>query len=88
METTRLSTKGQIILPKAIRASRDWRPGMEFTVEETGEGILLRPVAQFPPSRLEDIAGCLRSKRKPKTLAQMRTAIGKEVLRRHDLGRY
>jgi AbrB family looped-hinge helix DNA binding protein len=88
METTRLSTKGQIILPKAIRASRDWRPGMEFTVEETGEGILLRPVAQFPPSRLEDIAGCLRSTKKAKTLAQMRAAIGQEVQRRHDLGRY
>src|SRR5258708_39247616 len=25
MKTTRLSTKGQIILPKSIRASRDWR---------------------------------------------------------------
>jgi AbrB family looped-hinge helix DNA binding protein len=42
METTRLSTKGQIILPKAIRDSRAWGPGTEFTVEETGEGILLR----------------------------------------------
>ena len=34
METTRLSTKGQIVLPKTIRASRAWGPGTEFTVEE------------------------------------------------------
>lgn len=88
METTRLSTKGQIILPKAIRESRDWRPGTAFTVEETGDGVLLRPAAQFPPARLEDVAGCLRSKRKAKTLAQMHAAIGREVLRRHDRGRY
>jgi len=88
METTRLSTKGQIILPKAIRDSRDWRPGTAFTIEETGGGVLLRPAAQFPPSRLEDVAGCLRSKRKSKTPAQMDAAIGREVLRRHDRGRY
>ena len=47
METTRLSTKGQIILPKGIRVSRAWGPGTEFTVEETGNGILLRPTTRF-----------------------------------------
>jgi AbrB family looped-hinge helix DNA binding protein len=88
METTRLSTKGQIILPKGIRVSRAWGPGTEFTVEETGEGILLRPAAHFPDSNLEDVAGCLRSKRKGKTPAQMRGAIGREVMRRRDRGRY
>jgi AbrB family looped-hinge helix DNA binding protein len=88
METTRLSTKGQIVLPKGIRASRAWGPGTEFTVEETGDGVLLRPAALFPAADLEEVAGCLRSKRKSKTLAQMRAAIGREVRRRHDRGRY
>jgi AbrB family looped-hinge helix DNA binding protein len=88
METTRLSTKGQIILPKAIRDSRAWAPGTEFTVEETGDGILLRPAARFPDANLEEVAGCLRSRRKSKTSAQMRAAIGREVRRRHDRGRY
>jgi AbrB family looped-hinge helix DNA binding protein len=88
METTRLSTKGQIILPKGIRVSRAWGPGTEFTVEETGDGILLRPAAHFPDANLEEVAGCLRSKSKSKTSAQMRSAIGREVIRRHDRGRY
>jgi AbrB family looped-hinge helix DNA binding protein len=88
METTRLSTKGQIILPKGIRDSRAWGPGTEFTIEETGDGILLRPAAQFPDTNLEEVAGCLRPKRKSKTPAQMRAAIGREVMRRHDRGRY
>ena len=88
METTRLSTKGQIILPTNIRTSRAWGPGTEFTVEETGEGILLRPAGRFPYVDLEEVAGCLRSKRKSKTPAQMRTAIEREVIRRHDRGRY
>ena len=88
METTRLSTKGQIILPKRIRASRAWEPGMEFIVEEAGDAVLLRPASRFPEVTLEQVAGCLRSKRKPKTLAQMDAAIKREVMRRHDRGRY
>jgi AbrB family looped-hinge helix DNA binding protein len=88
MEITRLSTKGQIVLPKGIRASRAWGPGTEFTVEETVNGILLRPATRFPVSDLEEVAGCLGSRRKPKTPAQMRAAIGREVVRRHDRGRY
>jgi AbrB family looped-hinge helix DNA binding protein len=88
METTRLSTKGQIILPKTIRSSRGWAPGMEFLVEETGDGILLRPASPFPETNLDQVAGLLRSKGKAKTLAQMDAAITREVIRRHDRGRY
>ncbi|MDQ6707008.1 MAG: AbrB/MazE/SpoVT family DNA-binding domain-containing protein [Acidobacteriota bacterium] len=57
METTRLSTKGQLILPKTIRASRSWGPGTEFTVEETSDGILLRPAGRFPGTNLDEVAG-------------------------------
>ena len=88
MQTTRLSTKGQIILPKEIRMSRDWAPGMEFTVEEKGDGVLLRPVGRFPATDLAAVAGCLRPKRKAVTPAQMRAARKREVIRRHDGGRY
>jgi AbrB family looped-hinge helix DNA binding protein len=88
METTRLSTKGQIILPKSIRDSRDWRPGTTLTVEETKDGVLLRPKRIFPRTRIEDVVGCLRYYGKAKTPAQMDAAIGKEVSRRHDRGRY
>jgi len=88
MENTRLSTKGQIILPKNIRTSRAWVPGTEFTVEETGDGVLLRPTGRFPQTSLDQVAGCLRPRRKSKTVAQMHAAIRREVIRRHDRGRY
>jgi AbrB family looped-hinge helix DNA binding protein len=88
METTRLSTKGQIILPKNIRAARALRPGTVFTVEETTDGILLRPARRFPESHLDEVVGCLRSRRKPINPAQIQSAIGREVQRRHDRGRY
>lgn len=88
MEITRLSTKGQIVLPKNIRSSRAWGPGTEFTVEETDDGVLLRPADRFPATSLADVAGCLRSRRKPKTITQMKAAIAREVGRRRDRGRY
>jgi AbrB family looped-hinge helix DNA binding protein len=88
METTRLSTKGQIVLPKDIRMARAWGPGTEFTVEETGDGILLRPSERFPETGLDQVAGSLRSRRSSKTPAQMRAAVAREVMRRHVRGRY
>ena len=88
MATTRLSTKGQIILPKNVRESRAWGPGTEFTVEERSDGVLLRPASRFPATDLKQVAGCLRTKGKSRTPEQMRTAIGREAMRRHDRGRY
>ncbi len=88
METTRLSTKGQVVLPKGIRVSRAWGPGTEFTVEEVRDGIMLRPAPRFAAATLDEVAGCLRTRRKPKTATQRRTAIDREVKRRHGSGRY
>jgi len=88
MATTRLSSKGQVVLPQSIRVARAWKPGTEFTVEETADGVLLRPAPLFPPTKLEDVVGFLKYKGKPKTIAQMDAAIGREVKRRHDRSRY
>ncbi len=88
MEKTRLSTKGQVILPKAVRDAKSWKSGTEFTVEPTKEGVLLRPVKPFPPTKIEDVFGCLQYTGKPKTLAEMDQAIADEVKRRHARGRY
>jgi AbrB family looped-hinge helix DNA binding protein len=88
MEITRLSTKGQIVLPKSIRTSHAWGPGTELTVEDTGDGILLRRAARLAKTSLDEVAGCLQFKGRPKTLAQMKGAIAREVISRHDRGRY
>jgi hypothetical protein len=42
----------------------------------------------IPAANLEQVAGCLLSKKKPKTLAQMHAAIKREVVRLRDRGRY
>ena len=88
METTTLSSKGQLILPKSIREARRWQPGLRFTVEPVHGGVLLKPLKPVPPTRFEDVFGCLKYKGRPKTIAQMNQAIAKEVRARHARGRY
>jgi AbrB family looped-hinge helix DNA binding protein len=57
METTRLSTKGQVIIPKDIRQATNWRPGQELEVRLTKEGVLLKSRSPFPETKIEDVAG-------------------------------
>ena len=86
---TKLSTKGQIVVPKEIRERRGWEPGAELTIEETDEGVLLRRPTRAPATRIEDVYGMLhRPGMKPVSIEDMNAAIGAEVRRRHARGRY
>jgi AbrB family looped-hinge helix DNA binding protein len=86
--TTTLSTKGQVILPKSIRERRRWGPGTRLLVEDTPEGVLLKPAPLFPPTRPEDVYGMLKYSGPPKTIEEMDAAITAEVKRRHARGRH
>ena len=84
--TTTVSTKGQVILPKAIRQARRWEPGTRLTVENTPEGVLLKPEPVFAETRLEEVFGCLAYRGKPKTLEEMEAGVLAEAKRRHASG--
>ena len=81
--TTTVSTKGQVILPKAIRRSLGWEAGTRLVVEDTPEGVLLRPEPVFAKTRPEDVFGRLAGKGAPKSLAEMEAGILAEARRRH-----
>jgi AbrB family looped-hinge helix DNA binding protein len=88
METTRLSSKGQIILPKTVRDVHHWAPGTDFSVEDTGDGVILRPIKTSQPTRLEDVVGSLPVKGEARTTQEMDAAIDAELRDRRDRGRY
>lgn len=75
METTRLSSEGQVIIPKALRNIHGWEAGQELIVIDTGDGILLKPKKPFPETTLQNVAGCLKYQGKPKSLNEMEDAI-------------
>lgn len=41
--TTTLSSKGQLVLPKALRVAHRLKPGTAFTIQEREDGFLLKP---------------------------------------------
>jgi AbrB family looped-hinge helix DNA binding protein len=88
MDTTRLSSKGQVILPKAVREARNWQPGTEFTVEQVDDGVLLRPVKPFRPTTLEEVVGCTGYTGPAKSLDDMERAVARGVKERRARGRY
>lgn len=88
METTKLSSKGQVVLPKSVRDARRLEEGTEFAVEEVSDGILLRPLRPFRSASFDEVFGCLKYTRRAKTLRQMARAIARGVRARHDRGRY
>jgi len=85
---TTVSTKGQVILPKAIRERRHWGPGTRLVVEDTPDGVLLKAAPAFAPTQPEDVAGMLAYDGAAKTLEEIEAGIAAEVKRRNARGRY
>ena len=82
METTRLSSKGQVVIPKSFRDANKWDAGTEFAVIDTAEGLLLKPRASFAPSVLAEVAGIFRAKVKRKSDAEIAAALKRDMRRK------
>lgn len=68
MLTIKLSSKGQIVIPKEIRDQFHWEPGTEFIIEKQAEGISLKPKTVFKTTRVRNGLGMLaRTGREPLT---------------------
>jgi AbrB family looped-hinge helix DNA binding protein len=73
--TTRLSTKGQLIIPKDIRDRHGWIAGMQLEIEDHGDHVVLRSFKNLPRTTLDDLLGCLKYEGPAKTLAEMEAGI-------------
>jgi AbrB family looped-hinge helix DNA binding protein len=71
----RVSSKGQLVLPKEIRESRGIGPGTEVDIQEVPGGILLKFVRSAEPTSVEDLLGCTGYRGPRKTLKDMEEAI-------------
>ena len=61
MTTALVTTKGQIVIPAALRMRHNIRKGSRLFVEEKGDAIILRPVSA---SYFDRFAGVLPTKGK------------------------
>lgn len=85
---TKVSTKGQVIVPKSIREHRGWSAGTRLVVEETTRGVLLREEYDVPEMSAAEVYGSLKHEGPPVSLEDMDKAIETEVKHRRDRGRY
>ncbi|MCW5696812.1 MAG: AbrB/MazE/SpoVT family DNA-binding domain-containing protein [Bauldia sp.] len=84
METTKVSSKGQVVLPKSVRDALDWPPGTNLSVEVKGHSVLLRPARTIRPTTIDEVAGSIKYDGPPITLEDMDRAVLEEARARWE----
>ena len=74
-QTTVVSTKGQVILPKTVRDDLNWPPGTKLVVEQTDRGVLLSSEPFFKPTTLDEVIGILKYDGPAFTVEEMDEAL-------------
>jgi AbrB family looped-hinge helix DNA binding protein len=82
METTKLSSKGQVVLPKSIREELDWPVGTDLLIERRDDSVMLRRKDSVKPTTIDEVAGCLKYEGPPISLKDMERAIDEEMRER------
>jgi AbrB family looped-hinge helix DNA binding protein len=80
MARATLSTKGQVVLPQAIRNQLGLTPGSELEVTTDGDTVILRRVSRFRTVDLKDAIGCVAYDGPVRSIEEMNAGID-EMLR-------
>ncbi|MBJ6724703.1 AbrB/MazE/SpoVT family DNA-binding domain-containing protein [Geomesophilobacter sediminis] len=81
---TRLSSKGQIVIPRRIRQNHGWEPGVAFTIVEDGDSLILRPLVAKKGVDLSEVVGCAGYRGEKKSLAEMDAGVLEEARRQAE----
>ncbi len=81
MESTRVSSKGQMIIPKRVREALGLKKGTELAVELLpGEGFVARAAEPGRAAQVRGLAGMLAHRGKRMSRARERAAVMAAVL--------
>ncbi len=58
--TTTLSSKGQMVLPKALRDLKQWKPGAQLMLEDVPGGVMVKLVETKKKYTVDDLVGILK----------------------------
>lgn len=83
---TKLSAKGQVVVPKATRDRLGWVAGTDLELIESGDGVTLRPRRSgktlSPAETVAEFRRLYQHKGPPVTLEEMKEAVAEEAERR------
>lgn len=82
MDTSKVSSKWQVVIPRQVREAEQIRVGSEVTFERTAEGILLRPVGAAKRTAPEEVYGILKTQRRAATEADIARAVRAAAVRK------
>lgn len=69
--TTKMSSKGQVVIPEEVRVALGLEPGSQFVVVGEGDVVVLKKVT---PPAMSDFNGILREARRQAAQAGMKRA--------------
>ena len=75
MDTSKVSSKWQVVIPRRLREAERICVGSEVAFERTARGILLRPVGAGKRIAAEEAYGILKTRRRPATEADIARAV-------------
>lgn len=78
---TRLSTKGQLVIPREVRERHGWLPGTELEISDEGTRLIIRAVEEVREATLDDLDGCIPYEGPARTVAEMDAAIAEGAKR-------
>ena len=80
---TKLSSKGQVVIPKAYRQKLGWETGTDLEVHEEAGQLVLKPAKKAGETEKLPLSAAIgllhRPKAKTLTLEEMNAAIAEEV---------
>jgi AbrB family looped-hinge helix DNA binding protein len=71
MATIKLSSKGQIVIPKEIRDELHWEAGTQLSLVATGSGVSLKAISAKTGRNLSDLIGLLKHEGAPITIGEL-----------------
>jgi AbrB family looped-hinge helix DNA binding protein len=82
MDTSKVSSKWQVVIPRHVREAEHIRVGTEVAFERTAEGILLRPVGAGKRITPQQGYGILKTRRPAAMEADIARAVHAAVVRK------
>jgi len=86
METTVMTTEGEIVLPHVFRDALNWGPGTRLSLELAHGGLLLRETPVFVPTTVEALFGSMQYAGSALSIEDMHTAVKRDALQRVRAG--
>lgn len=77
LSTTKMSSRGQVVIPEEVRVRLGLTPGVQFVVVGDGDVVILKRIS--PPS-MDEFDGLLKEARRQARAAGLRKADIEEAL--------